>query len=91
MVSLLLHSIYNYVYRFVNRMHRSRPFCARKNCRLVLFLPGTHIGWCCCARRGYCYSCTDCIEREFFIDNLLFRINLITKMILVGRPCAIGI
>ena len=30
-------------------------------------------------------------EREFFIDNLLIRIHLIIEMILVDRPCAMGI
>ena len=30
-------------------------------------------------------------EREFFIDNLLFRIHLIIVMILVYRPCAMGV
>ena len=30
-------------------------------------------------------------EREFFIDNLLVRIHLIIEMILVDRPCAMGI
>ena len=29
-------------------------------------------------------------EREFFIDNLLVRIHLIIKMVLVDRPCAMG-
>jgi hypothetical protein len=30
-------------------------------------------------------------EREFFIDNLLARIHLIIEMILVDRPCAMGV
>ena len=30
-------------------------------------------------------------EREFFIDNLLVQIHLIIEMILVDRPCAIGV
>ena len=30
-------------------------------------------------------------EREFFIDNLLFRIHLIIKMISADRPCAMGV
>ena len=30
-------------------------------------------------------------EREFFIDNLLVRIHLIIQMILVDRPCAMGV
>jgi len=30
-------------------------------------------------------------EREFFIDNLLVRIDLIIEMILVDRPCAMGL
>ena len=30
-------------------------------------------------------------HREFFIDNLLFRIHLIIEMILVDRPCAMGV
>ena len=30
-------------------------------------------------------------EREFFIDNLLIQIHLIINMILVDRPCAMGL
>ena len=30
-------------------------------------------------------------EREFFIDNLLVRIYFITKMVLVDRPCSLGV
>jgi len=30
-------------------------------------------------------------ERDFFIDNLLVRIRLIIEMILVDRPCAMGV
>ena len=30
-------------------------------------------------------------EREFFVDNLLGRIHGIIKMILVDRPCVMGI
>ena len=30
-------------------------------------------------------------DREFFIDNLLVRIHLIIEMILVDRPCAMGV
>jgi hypothetical protein len=30
-------------------------------------------------------------EREFFIDNLLVRIHLIIEIILVDRPCAVGV
>jgi len=30
-------------------------------------------------------------EREFFIDNLLVRIHFIVEMILVNRPCAMGV
>ena len=30
-------------------------------------------------------------EREFFIDNLLVRTQVITWMILVDRPCAMGV
>ena len=30
-------------------------------------------------------------EREFFIDNLLVRIHLIIEMIIVDRPCAMGV
>jgi len=30
-------------------------------------------------------------EREFFIDNLLVRIHLIIEMILVDRPCTMGV
>jgi len=31
------------------------------------------------------------VEREFFIDNLLVRIHLIIEMILVDRPCTMGV
>jgi len=31
------------------------------------------------------------IEREIVIDNLLVRIHLIIEMILVDRPCAMGV
>ena len=31
------------------------------------------------------------LEREFFVDNLLGRIHGIIKMILVDRPCVMGI
>jgi len=31
------------------------------------------------------------IERQFFIDNLLVRIHLIIEMILLDRPCAMGV
>jgi len=30
-------------------------------------------------------------EREIFIGNLLVRVHLIIKMILVDRPCATGV
>ena len=30
-------------------------------------------------------------QREFFIDNLLVRIHFIIEMILVDRPCAMGV
>ena len=30
-------------------------------------------------------------EREFFIDNLLVRIHLIIEMMLVDRPCTMGV
>ena len=30
-------------------------------------------------------------EREFFIDNLLVRIHSISEMIVVDRPCAMGV
>ena len=30
-------------------------------------------------------------EREFFIEFLVVRIHLIVEMILVDRPCAMGI
>ena len=30
-------------------------------------------------------------EREFFIDNLLVRIQFIIQIILVHRPCAMGV
>jgi len=40
-------------------------------------------------------ECSSCScgweERELFIDNLLVRIHLIIKMILVDRPCAMGV
>jgi hypothetical protein len=31
------------------------------------------------------------LEREFFIDNLLVRIHFIIEIILVDRPCAMGV
>ena len=31
------------------------------------------------------------LEREIIIDNLLVRIHLIIEMILVDRPCAMGV
>jgi len=31
------------------------------------------------------------LEREFFIENLLVRLHLIIKMILVDRPDAVGV
>ena len=34
---------------------------------------------------------TEVREREFFIDNLLVRIHIFIVMILVARPCAIGV
>ena len=30
-------------------------------------------------------------EKEFFIDNLLVRIHFIVEIILVDRPCALGV
>ena len=30
-------------------------------------------------------------EKEIFIDNLLVRIHLIIEMIIVDRPCAMGV
>jgi len=30
-------------------------------------------------------------EREIFIDNLLVRVHWITEMIVVQRPCAMGV
>ena len=30
-------------------------------------------------------------EREFFIDNLLVQTHLIIEMIIVDRPCAMGV
>ena len=30
-------------------------------------------------------------ERDFCIDNLLVRVHLIIEMMLVDRPCAIGV
>jgi hypothetical protein len=41
-----------------------------------------------------CWACTAASrerEREFCIDNLLVRIHLIIGMILVYRPCAMGV
>ena len=31
------------------------------------------------------------LEREFFIENLVVRIHFIVEMILVDRPCAMGV
>ena len=31
------------------------------------------------------------LERQFLVDNLLVRIHLIIVMILVDRPCAMGV
>ena len=31
------------------------------------------------------------VERDFFIENLMVRIHLIIEMILVDRPCAMGV
>jgi len=31
------------------------------------------------------------VDREFFIDNLLVRIHFIIEMILVDRPCTMGV
>jgi len=31
------------------------------------------------------------LERKFFIDNLLVQIHLLIEMILVDRPCAMGV
>ena len=39
----------------------------------------------------YVYMYMYITQREFFIDNLLVRIHLIIEMILVDRPCAIGV
>ena len=33
----------------------------------------------------------DLRARDFFIDNLLVRIHVIVEMILVDRPCAMGV
>ena len=41
-----------------------------------LYVPATHV----------CHT-----EREFFIDKLLDRVQLIIEMIFVDRPCAMGI
>ena len=41
--------------------------------------------------RNNCHPISDRGEREFFIDNLLVRIHLIIKTILVDRPCAMGV
>jgi hypothetical protein len=30
-------------------------------------------------------------EKDAFIENLLFRIHLITEKILIDRPCAMGV
>jgi hypothetical protein len=35
--------------------------------------------------------CHTAPEREFFIGALLVRIHLIIEMILVDRPCAVGV
>ena len=32
-----------------------------------------------------------CEARDFFIDNLLVRAHYIIEMILVDRPCAMGV
>ena len=31
------------------------------------------------------------VEREFFIDNLLVQIHSVIEMILLDRPCAMGV
>ena len=36
-------------------------------------------------------TCHGLIEREFFVDNLLVRIQLIIEMILADRPSAMGV
>ena len=36
-------------------------------------------------------SVTSRLEREFFIDNLMVRIHFSIVMILVDRPCAMGV
>ena len=42
--------------------------------------------------RGSCEASSPAhTEREIFIDNLLVRIHLIIEMILVDRPCAMGV
>jgi len=42
------------------------------------------------AGRGACFTLPS-REREFFVANLLVRIYCIIEMILVDRPCAMGI
>jgi len=41
-----------------------------------------------CTQQPYTQQRT---EREFFVDNLLVRLHLITGMILEDRPCAMGL
>ena len=40
---------------------------------------------------GFMPSASSQWKREFFIDNLLGRIYLIIKTILLDRPCAVGV
>ena len=41
----------------------------------------------CSARKRHSHH----LEREIFIDNLLVRVHWIIEMIVVARPCAIGV
>jgi len=43
-------------------------------------------------RRDFCGSAVEGgVEREIFIDNLLVRVYWIIEMIVVERPCAMGV
>ena len=43
------------------------------------------------ASAWFCDIVSPSTEREFCIDNLLVRIHLIIEMVLVHRPCAMGV
>jgi len=55
------------------------------------FLPGPPRNGLAPAFREHVFVSDRNQEREFFIDNLLVRIRLIIDMILVDRPCAMGV